>query len=129
MTLTLTTSRRLRSTDSRRRPIPYTGRCRSSAISLARHIHLAGDLAFLVVVTNRNNVPGLSYELAAGKAGLSSEFIPHSLWHCYASTALAHGTVIIEVSTSCPPPGIAFARSLTTPAAPDGTHPRLIRRP
>lgn len=98
MTLTLTTSRRLRSTDSRRHPIPCTGRCRSLAISLARNIHLAGDLAFLVAATNRNNVPGLSYELAAGKAGLPSEFIPQSLRHFYASTALAHGIPITEVS-------------------------------
>ena len=35
---------------------------------------------------------------AAGKAGLPPEFIPHSLRHCYASTALAHGIPITEVS-------------------------------
>ncbi len=58
---------------------------------------MAGDLAFLVAATNRNNVPGLSYELAAGKARLPSEFIPQSLRHFYASTALAHGIPITEV--------------------------------
>ena len=31
------------------------------------------------------------FERAAGKAGLPPEFIPHTLRHCYASTALAHG--------------------------------------
>jgi integrase len=35
---------------------------------------------------------------AAGKAGLPPEFIPHSLRHCYASTALAKGIPITEVS-------------------------------
>jgi integrase len=38
------------------------------------------------------------FERAAGKAGLPPEFIPHSLRHCYASTALAHGIPITEVS-------------------------------
>ncbi len=35
---------------------------------------------------------------AAEKAGLPPEFIPHSLRHCYASTALAKGIPITEVS-------------------------------
>ena len=35
---------------------------------------------------------------AAGKAALPPEFIPHSLRHCYASTALANGIPITEVS-------------------------------
>jgi integrase len=35
---------------------------------------------------------------AAGKAALPPEFIPHSLRHCYASTALAKGIPITEVS-------------------------------
>lgn len=35
---------------------------------------------------------------AAGKAGLPPEFIPHSLRHCYASTTLAQGIPITEVS-------------------------------
>jgi integrase len=34
------------------------------------------------------------FERAAGRAGLPAEFIPHSLRHCYASTALAHGIPI-----------------------------------
>ena len=38
------------------------------------------------------------FERAAGKAGLPPEFIPHSLRHCYASTALARGIPITEVS-------------------------------
>lgn len=39
------------------------------------------------------------FERAAGKAGLPAEFIPHSLRHCYASTAsLAPGIPITEVS-------------------------------
>ena len=38
------------------------------------------------------------FERAAAKAGLPPEFIPHSLWHCYASTALACGIPITEVS-------------------------------
>ena len=38
------------------------------------------------------------FERAAAKAGLPPEFIPHSLRHCYASTALAHGIPITEVS-------------------------------
>jgi integrase len=38
------------------------------------------------------------FERAAGKAGLPPEFIPHTLRHCYASTALAHGIPITEVS-------------------------------
>ena len=35
---------------------------------------------------------------AAAKAGLPPEFIPHTLRHCYASTALARGLPITEVS-------------------------------
>jgi integrase len=38
------------------------------------------------------------FERAADKAGLPPEFIPHSLRHCYASTALACGIPITEVS-------------------------------
>jgi integrase len=38
------------------------------------------------------------FERAAGKAGLPPEFIPHALRHCYASTSLAHGIPITEVS-------------------------------
>jgi hypothetical protein len=38
------------------------------------------------------------FERAAAKAGLPPEFIPHSLRHCYASTALACGIPITEVS-------------------------------
>jgi integrase len=75
------------------------------------------------------------FERAAGKAGLPPEFVPHSLRHCYASTSLAHGIPITEVSrwlghksievthqiyTNSLPPGTAPAPSWTTPAAPDG---------
>jgi site-specific recombinase XerD len=38
------------------------------------------------------------FERAAARAGLPPEFIPHSLRHCYASTALACGIPITEVS-------------------------------
>ena len=38
------------------------------------------------------------FERAAGKAGLPPEFIAHTLRHCYASTALAQGIPITEVS-------------------------------
>ena len=38
------------------------------------------------------------FERAAAKAGLPPEFIPHTLRHCYASTALACGIPITEVS-------------------------------
>jgi site-specific recombinase XerC len=38
------------------------------------------------------------FQRAAAKAGLSPEFIPHSLRHLYASTALAEGIPITEVS-------------------------------
>jgi len=38
------------------------------------------------------------FQRAAAKAGLPSEFIPHSLRHLYASTALAEGIPITEVS-------------------------------
>jgi site-specific recombinase XerD len=38
------------------------------------------------------------FERAAEKAGLPPEFIPHALRHCFASTALAHGIPITEVS-------------------------------
>jgi integrase len=38
------------------------------------------------------------FERAAGRAGLPTEFVPHSLRHCYASTSLAHGIPITEVS-------------------------------
>jgi integrase len=38
------------------------------------------------------------FQRAAGKAGLPPEFIPHSLRHLYASTALAEGIPITEVS-------------------------------
>ncbi len=38
------------------------------------------------------------FERAAAKAGLPPEFIPHTLRHCYASTALASGIPITEVS-------------------------------
>ncbi len=38
------------------------------------------------------------FQCAAAKAGLPSEFIPHSLRHLYASTALAEGIPITEVS-------------------------------
>jgi integrase len=38
------------------------------------------------------------FERAAGKAGLPPEFIPHTLRHCFASIALAHGIPITEVS-------------------------------
>ena len=38
------------------------------------------------------------FERAAAKAGLPPEFIPHTLRHCYASTALARGIPITEVS-------------------------------
>jgi integrase len=38
------------------------------------------------------------FQRAARKAGLPPEFIPHTLRHCYASTSLAHGIPITEVS-------------------------------
>jgi integrase len=38
------------------------------------------------------------FQRAAAKAGLPPEFIPHSLRHLYASTALAEGIAITEVS-------------------------------
>jgi site-specific recombinase XerD len=38
------------------------------------------------------------FQRAAAKAGLPPEFIPHSLRHLYASTALAEGIPITEVS-------------------------------
>jgi len=38
------------------------------------------------------------FERAAAKAGLPPEFIPHTLRHCYASTALVCGIPITEVS-------------------------------
>jgi integrase len=38
------------------------------------------------------------FERAAAKAGLPPEFIPHTLRHCYASTALACGIPMTEVS-------------------------------
>jgi integrase len=38
------------------------------------------------------------FQRAAVRAGLPSEFIPHSLRHFYASTALAEGIPITEVS-------------------------------
>jgi integrase len=39
-----------------------------------------------------------AFRRAAGKAGLPPEFIPHSLRHFYASTALAEGVPITDVS-------------------------------
>jgi integrase len=38
------------------------------------------------------------FQRAAARTGLPSEFIPHSLRHLYASTALAEGIPITEVS-------------------------------
>jgi site-specific recombinase XerC len=38
------------------------------------------------------------FQRAAARAGLRPEFIPHSLCHLYASTALAEGIPITEVS-------------------------------
>jgi integrase len=38
------------------------------------------------------------FQRAVAKAGLPPEFIPHSLRHLYASTALAEGIPITEVS-------------------------------
>jgi integrase len=38
------------------------------------------------------------FQRAAAKAGLPPEFIPHSLRHLYASTSLAEGIPITEVS-------------------------------
>ena len=54
--------------------------------------------------TNRNDklVVRRSYQedfrRAAARAGLPPEFIPHSLRHLYASTAMAEGIPITEVS-------------------------------
>jgi integrase len=38
------------------------------------------------------------FDRAAERAGLPPEFTPHSLRHCYASTSLAQGIPITEVS-------------------------------